>query len=323
MKLLLKLGIYFIIFLIVYNLFILLFSNNIIESLYNFETYTEDNVKSKCKEKILKKHGDYESNEGYVRVESCSGKFFGARKRCNRRSNRQKDENNRIKGRNNARDNRNNDRDSKRDDCLKSYQYSGYVKGYNDKTVYSEIENSYIVTDPPHTQENSFELGKEMVKYEVVTAVHNEPSMNTVLRNMIDTEIESGLNYDTYKTKYNQQLSDFLKEKYKLQETDRRNEFVDVDKNQIIGDNYESEKGSLLIENGNELYSEIYMQGDEDQMKSLNTVKDDIYGRSNALFKNKYTEQSNNYLSDWHTKISALLDIKKTTSEDVNAGIQM
>lgn len=323
MKLLLKLGIYFIIFLIVYNLFILLFSNNIIESLYNFNTDSESNVTNKCKEKILKKHGDYESNEGYVRVESCSGKFFGARKRCNRRNNRQEDENNRRKGRNNERRNRNNDRNNKRDDCLKSYKYSGYVKDFDDKTVYSEIANSHIVTDPPHTQENSFALGKEMVKYEVVNAVHNDPSMNTVLRNMIDTEIKSGLNYNTYKTKYNQQLSDFLKKKYKLQETERRTEFVDVDNNQIIGDNYDSQKGSLLIENGNEQYSEIYMQGDEGQMKSLNSIKNDIYGRSNGLFKKKYTEQSTNYLSDWHTKISALLDIKKTTSEDVNAGIQM
>jgi hypothetical protein len=323
MKLLLKLGIYFIIFLIVYNLFILLFSNNIIESLYNFNTDSENDVKNKCKGKIIAKHGDYESNEGHVRVESCRRKYFSARKRCNRRRNRQQDENNRRNARNNARTNRNNDRNNKRDDCLKSYRYSGYVKDFDDKTVYSEIANSHIVTDPPHTQENSFELGKEMVKYEVVTAVHNDPSMNTVLRNMIDTEIESGLKYDTYKTKYNQQLSDFLKEKYKIQETKRRNEFTDVDNNQIIGDNYESQKGSLLIENGNEQYSEIYMQGDEGQLKSLNTVKNDIYGRSNTLFKNKYTEQSNNYLSDWHTKLSALLDIKKTTSEDVNAGIQM
>ena len=317
MKLLLKLGIYFIIFLIVYNLFILLFSNNIIESLYNFETYTEDDVKDKCKEKIEKK---YDKDEDLNNPRSCGhiSRFWKpkTRRHCDRkRSGEQNERNQRI--------NRNDNRKNKRDDCLKSYKYSGYVKGYNDKTVYSEIKNSHIVTDPPHTQENSFELGKEMVKYEVVNAVHNEPSMNTVLRNMIDTEIESGLNYDTYKTKYNQQLSDFLKEKYKLQETERRNEFVDVDNNQIIGDNYESEKGSLLIENGNEQYSEIYMQGDEGQMKSLNSIKNDIYGRSNGLFKNKYTEQSNNYLSDWHTKISALLDIKKTTSEDVNAGIQM
>ena len=68
MKLLLKLCIYFIIFLIVYNLFILLFSNNIIESLYNFETYTEDDVINKCKEKIEKK---YDKDEYLNNPRSC------------------------------------------------------------------------------------------------------------------------------------------------------------------------------------------------------------------------------------------------------------
>jgi len=200
MKLLLKLGIYFIILLILYNIFVYLFSQNIIESVsnkyneYTFDTYTVPELQQKCKTKILKKHGAYEHN--VERSTNCTWKWGGARKRCNRDNNAKRD-------RNNAKHARNNNRTNKINGCLSSYKYSGFQKGYTDKTVYSEINNSHIVTEAPHNDENPFKLGEELVKSDVVNAVHNDDSMNTALTTMIDTEIDNGLNYENYKTKYN------------------------------------------------------------------------------------------------------------------------
>jgi len=323
MKLLLKLGIYFIIFLILYNIFVYLFSQNIIESLttnvfnnsgeIEYETYTVPELQQKCKTKILNKYKPYEHN--VERSRSCTWKWGGARKRCNRDNNAKRD-------RNNAKHARNNNRTNKIKDCLSSYTYSGFQKGYTDKTVYNEISNSHIVTEPPHTDENPFYLGDQLINPSVVNAVYNDDSMNTALTTMIDTEIDNGLNYDNYKTKYKTQLTENLKEKYKEQELQRRKEFVDVDDDQIIGNNYDPGKGSLLIEDGNEQYSELQMGGDDDQMSSLNTINDNVYGISNEKFKDKYQTQANNYLKEWAAQMASLSEEQKITGEDINTGVQ-
>ena len=319
MKLLLNICIYFIILLILYNIFDYLFSQNIIESLsnkyneYTFDTYTVPELQQKCKTKILNKYKPYETRVEKKR--SCTWTFRNARKRCNRDNNAKKD-------RNNARSARNINRTNKINGCLSSYKYSGFQKGYTDKTVYSEINNSHIVTEPPHSGEDPFKLGEELVKSEVVNAVYGDDSMKTALTTMIDTEIDNGLNYENYKTKYKTKLTENLKEKYKEQESQRRKEFVDVNDDQIIGNGYDPEKGSLLINDGNEQYSEIYMGEDDGQMSSLNTIKEDVYGRSTANFKDKYQTQANSYLTDWAEKIGALLKEQQITNEDINAGVQ-
>jgi hypothetical protein len=343
MKLLLNICIYFIILLILYNIFDYLFSQNIIEPLnffeesrktflsnyyqkksvekkneetkheYTFDTYTVPELQQKCKTKILKKHDAYETRVEKKR--SCFWTFGNARKRCHRDNNAKKD-------RNNARNARNINRTNKINGCLSSYTYSGFQKGYTDKTVYSEINNSHIVTEPPHSGEDPFKLGEELVKSDVVNAVHNDDSMNTALTTMIDTEIDNGLNYENYKTKYKTKLTENLKEKYKEQESQRRTEFVDVNDDLIIGNEYDPAKGSLLINDGNEQYSEVYMGADDGQMQTLNTIKEDVYGRSNAKFKDKYQTQANSYLTDWAEKIGALLKEKLVTTEDINAGVQ-
>ena len=321
MKLLLNICIYFIILLILYNIFDYLFSNRVIESLYNFDLYkfdvfSLDELRKKCSTKIVKKYG---KNERLNNPRGCGhiSRFWRpkTRRQCDRKRN---EESNAKNGKNN----RNNNRNSKIKSCIDSYSYSGFQKGYTDKTVYSEINNSHIVTEPPHSGEDPFMLGEELVKSDVVNAVYGDDSMKTALTTMIDTEIDNGLNYENYKTKYKTKLTENLKEKYKQQESQRRKEFVDVNDDQIIGNGYDPEKGSLLINDGNEQYSEIYMGEDDGQMSSLNTIKEDVYGRSTANFKDKYQTQANSYLTDWAEKIGALLKEQQITNEDINAGVQ-
>ena len=201
MKLLLKLGIYFIIFLILYNIFVYLFSQNIIEPMnketkhdYDFNVFSLDELRNKCAPKIEKKYG---KNEVLNNPRGCGhiSRFWRpkTRRSCDIKRNREINERNR-------RINSNNNRNSKKNSCVDCYTYSGFQKGYTDKTVYSEINNSHIVTEAPHTEEDPFNLGEELVKPDVVNAVHNDVSMNNVLTTMIDREIDNGLNYDNYKT---------------------------------------------------------------------------------------------------------------------------